>query len=137
LKSIYFLMLEKLCYNGEILIQELEFVGDEMDTKISVNVKRLIELDQKSVALEQEWERQLVVMEESFKKEMESITESLQETKQEAKRLYNELLEKAQDEAKEMALEGERRIQDIAHNMENAVDGLAKELWGKIKAAIQ
>lgn len=130
-------MLEKLCYNGEILIQDQEFEGDEMDTKISVNVKRLIELDQKSVALEKEWESQLKELEENFKKELEGISGGLQEAKDEAKKIYSELLEKAQLEVQAMAVKGDCRLQGIERSMSNSLDQLAQELWSQIKETIK
>lgn len=103
-----------------------------MDNNISIQVKKLIELDQQAVELAKQREEKLNEMEQNHKREMERISSSLQEAKDEAKMAYAQIVERAQAEAEELQNSINQRLQGIIHRLTQAISGLEDELWGKI-----
>lgn len=104
-----------------------------MDTKIGMEVKKLIEVDRRAVDLSVKREAELKELERKHKIDMERIGNSLQDAKDEAKMTYTQIVESAEVEAKQLDKEIGQRLQNISQGLTQAISGLADELWGKIQ----
>lgn len=108
-----------------------------MDNKLSVQVKKLIELDRQAVDLAKQREAELKELEQEHKKELERINNSLQQAKDEAKGIYVQTVENARKEAETLEKEINQRIEGVSQGLSKAVSGLPDELWGKILDSIK
>ncbi|MGB7606160.1 MAG: hypothetical protein WBL93_11880 [Lutisporaceae bacterium] len=108
-----------------------------MDNSISLQVKRLIEIDRKAVELAEKRELELKDLDENHKSDIDRINNMLQHVKEEVKHSYNSQIQNAQKEAAAMSSELDKKIMKTEQIMSQAVEGLAEELWSKVLNSIK
>lgn len=108
-----------------------------MDASISSQIMKLIELDQRAVALSKQRDNDIEAMEQSFQGELAYISKDLQLAKDEAKRIYEQMLQKAEAEVASLDIKAEKKLQAIESNMSEAIESLSNAIWKKLKEELE
>ena len=103
-----------------------------MDNHISLQVKKLIELDKKADELQKKRAKELKELEQNFRNEAERINGIIAVAKEEAKDAYNKLVEEARQEAQEVKVEIDQRLSGIESKMNQHVESVTAAWWNKI-----
>jgi hypothetical protein len=103
-----------------------------MDSNISLQVKRLIDVDKKAIELESKRARELVELEQFYKDEKNKTDAKLQAAKDDAKEIYEKMVHQAKNEAEAMETELRRKLELVEETINKELETLALEWWNKI-----
>lgn len=106
--------------------------GDVMDSDISLQVKRLIDVDKKAIELESRRTRELVELEQAYKDEKEKIDTKLQTAREDAKKIYEKMVYQAKNEADAVETALMQKLELTEETINNELEALAVEWWNKI-----
>jgi len=115
----------------------MEFAGGYMDNNISLQIKRLIEVDKRAVELESKRENELKQLDQANKLELDSIESQLKSTKEEAKKTYQDLVSLAQKEAEAMNEDTNHKLLEMENTIDQEINIIALEWWNKILKSLK
>jgi hypothetical protein len=110
----------------------MELTGGYMDNNISLQIKRIIEVDRRAVELGNKRENELKQLNQSNKNELDNIEAQLKATKEEAKKTYETMVMQAQKEAKTVAEETNNKLDKVENILSLEIDAIAFDWWNKI-----
>ncbi|OGO77514.1 MAG: hypothetical protein A2Y23_07515 [Clostridiales bacterium GWB2_37_7] len=108
-----------------------------MDNNISLQIKRLIEVDKRAVELESKRENELKQLDQANKLELDSIESQLKSTKEEAKKTYQDLVSLAQKEAEAMNEDTNHKLLEMENTIDQEINIIALEWWNKILKSLK
>lgn len=115
----------------------MEYAGDFMDNNISLQIKKLIEVDKKAVELEIKRENELKQLNQANLLELESLELQLKATKEEAKKTYDKLVLQAQKEAEAITEDTNKKLREMENIINLEIDSMASEWWNKIQEGLK
>jgi len=103
-----------------------------MDNNISLQVKKLIDVDKRAIELESKRTRELMELEQAYKGEKDKIDTKLQSAKEDAKKIYEKLVLQAKNEAEAIKKESIQKLKATENAMNQEIEALALKWWNKI-----
>ena len=103
-----------------------------MDSNISLQVQRLIDVDKKAIELESRRAHELMELEQFYKDEKAKTDTKLQAAKEEAKKTYEMMVHQAKSEADAIETELMKKLQLAEEATNKELEALAQDWWNKI-----
>jgi F0F1-type ATP synthase membrane subunit b/b' len=103
-----------------------------VDSNVSVQVKRLIDVDKKAIELESRRTRELMELEQSYKDEKNRIDTKLQTAKDDAKKIYEKMVHQAKNEADDIETQLMQKLEVTEETINKELEAIALEWWNKI-----
>jgi len=103
-----------------------------LDSNISLQVKRLIDVDKKAIELEDRRVSELVELEQFYKEEKSKTDMKLQAAKEDAKKIYEKIVDQAKNEAETLEIELMQKLELAGETINKEIETLALEWWNKI-----
>lgn len=103
-----------------------------MDSDVSKQVKRLIDVDKKAIELENRRTRELMELEQAYKDEKNRLDTKMQAAKDDAKKVYEEMVHHGKNEADAIETQLMQKLELAEQTINKELEGLALEWWNKI-----
>ncbi|MDF2591710.1 MAG: hypothetical protein K0S75_1176 [Clostridia bacterium] len=103
-----------------------------MDTNISLQVRRLIDVDKKAIELENKRTSELVELEQFYRDEKAKTDLLLQAAKDDAKKVYDKMVIEAKSEAEKIETELMKKLEAAEKAAYKDLDTIAQDWWNKI-----
>ena len=103
-----------------------------MDSNISLQVKRLIDVDKKAIELESKRKRELMELEQFYRDEKAKTDIKLQEAKEDARKIYEQMVLQAKNDAEAIEMELMHKLELVEEATNRELETLAQNWWNKI-----
>ena len=103
-----------------------------MDSNISLQVKRLIDVDKKAIELESKRKRELMELEQFYRDEKAKTDIKLQEAKEDARKIYEQMVLQAKNDAETIEMELMQKLALVEDATNRELETLAQNWWNKI-----